>query len=184
MIELSRGGRWGNIKLKFMTQIFKVLKDFELDGEAVRSGQEVVCRAREADKLQKEGFVAPVDRELDPKDPKDAALIAKSDARAGKRHAEIKETEAAKDVAREERETEKDAVRAAKLKEAIALTAILEPEDVAPDVIAKFEAMPDEKLDKEIEGMKQAVPVDPEVTEPVKEEVAPVRTPKKKTTQK
>ena len=39
-----------------MTQIFKVLKDFELDGEAVRSGQEVVCRAREAEKLQKEGY--------------------------------------------------------------------------------------------------------------------------------
>lgn len=168
-----------------MTQIFKVLKDFELDGEAVRSGQEVVCRAREAEKLQKEGYLATVDRELDPKEKKDADLIAKSDARAGKRHDEIKSAESAKDVAREERETEKDAVRAAKLKEAIALTAILEPEAVVSDVIAKFEAMPDEKLDKEIETMKAAVPPAPEVTETVKEETpAPVKTPKKKTTQK
>lgn len=168
-----------------MTQIFKVLKDFELNGEVVRSGQEVVCRAREAEKLQKEGYLATVDRELDPNEPNDAALIAKSDGRAGKRHDEIKETEAAKDVAREERETEKDEVRAAKLKEAIALTAILEPEAVVPDVIAKFEAMPDEKLDKEIETMKAAVPPAPEDTELVKEETpAPVKAPKKKTTQK
>ena len=170
-----------------MTQIFKVLKDFELDGEAVRSGQEVVCRAREAEKLQKEGYLATVDRELDPKVKKDADLIAKSDARAGKRHDEIKSAEADQDTKREEREAEKDEVRATKIKEAIALTAILEPEAVVPDVIAKFETMPDEKLDKEIETMKAAVPPAPEVTEPVKEESpapAPVKAPKKKTTQK
>lgn len=153
-----------------MTQIFKVLKDFELDGEAVRSGQEVVCRAREAEKLQKEGYLATVDRELNPKDKKDAALIAKSDARAGKRHDEIKNTEAVKDEEREKRETEKDEVRAAKVKEAIELVAILEPEAVVPDVIAKFEAMADENLDKEIEAMKAAIPAEPEETEPAKEE--------------
>lgn len=184
MIELSRGGRWGNIKLKFMTQIFKVLKDFELDGEAVRSGQEVVCRAREAEKLQKEGYLATVDRELDPKVKKDADLIAKSDARAGKRHAEIKDTEAAKDELREEREIEKDAVRAAKVAEAVALRNVLEPDLIAQPI---YEAMPDEKLDKEIETMKAAVPPAPEATEPAKEEApapAPVKAPKKKTTQK
>lgn len=167
-----------------MTQIFKVLKDFELDGEAVRSGQEVVCRAREAEKLQKEGYLATVDRELDPNEPKDAALIAKSDGRAGKRHDEIKSAESAKDVAREERETEKDEVRAAKLKEAIDLHVTLEPDaETRPD----FMSMQDEKLDKEIETMKAAVPPAPEVTEPVKEESptpAPVKAPKKKTTQK
>lgn len=165
-----------------MTQIFKVLKDFELDGEAVRSGQEVVCRAREAEKLQKEGYLATVDRELDPNEPNDAALIAKSDSRAGKRHDEIKETEAAKDVAREERETEKDEVRVAKVAEAVALRNVLEPDLIAQPI---YEAMSDEKLDKEIETMKAAVPPAPEVTEPVKEETpAPVKTPKKKTTQK
>jgi len=156
-----------------MTQIFKVLKDFELDGEAVRSGQEVVCRAREADKLQKEGFVAPVDRELDPEDKKDAALIAKSDTRAGKRHDEIKQTEAAQDTKREERELEKDTVRAAKLKEAIDLHVTLEPDaETRPD----FMSMPDEKLDKEIESMKAAVPP---ATEEVKEET-PAPAPKKR----
>jgi hypothetical protein len=157
-----------------MTQIYKVLKDFELDGEAVRSGQEVVCRAREADKLQKEGFVVPVNRELDPKEPKDAALIAKSDARAGKRHDEIKDTQAAQDIKREERELEKDEVRAKKVEEAVSLMAVLEPEAVVPDVVAKFEAMPDDHLDKEIEAMKAAIPAEEEKPDP-----APEKTPAK-----
>lgn len=152
-----------------MTQIYKVLKDFELDGESVRSGQEVVCRAREADKLQKEGFVVPVDRELDPKEPKDAALIAKSDARAGKRHDEITDAQAEQDAKREERELERDAVRAKKVEEAVSLMAVLDPEAEVPEIVAKFESMPDELLEKEIESMKAAVPAEEEKPDPAPE---------------
>ncbi len=138
-----------------MTQIFKVLKDFELDGEAVRSGQEVVCRAREAEKLQKDGYLAPMDRELDPKVKKDADLIAKSDKRAGKRHDEITNTEATKDEEREKRELEKDAIREDNIERAIALHTMLEPEaETRPD----FKEMNDKQLEKEIEAMESALP--------------------------
>lgn len=161
-----------------MTQIFKVLKDFELEGEAVRSGQEVVCRAREADKLQKEGYLAPVDRELDPNDKKDADLIAKSDARAGKRHDAIKEEDNSREEARQEREAEKDAVRKAKVEEAVALRKQLEPDFISEPT---YEAMTEEALDKEIASMSAAIPGGSEANEEMKEESpAPTPEPKKR----
>jgi len=144
-----------NLKI-FMTQIFKVLKDFELDNEQVRSGQEVVCRAREAEKLVKEGFVAPVQRELDPADKKDAALIAKSDARAGKRHDGIVSDQEAREESKNEREAEKDAKHTERV-------------TVAKELAAKV-GRTEEGLEKEIEAMSAAVV--PEKEE--KEATAPV----------
>lgn len=96
-----------------MTQVFKVLKPFEFENREVILGEEIVCRAREAEPLQKGGFITPSDRELDPNDKKDAELIAKSDKRAQDRHADIVAGEASKDVARDERETANDAAKAA-----------------------------------------------------------------------
>lgn len=159
-----------------MTQVFKVLKNFELDGEAVRSGQEVVCRAREAEKLEKEGFITPSERELDPNDKNDAALIAKSDERAGKRHAEIKENTTERDAEKEEREVGKDVERVARLEKAKVLAEkIGRTEDVEA-----LEAMSVEQLDKEIEVMSAALPPEKEeTTEEVKTE-APVKAPRKR----
>ena len=163
-----------------MTQVFKVLKNFELDGEAVRSGQEVVCRAREAEKLQKEGFITPSERELDPKDKNDAELIAKSNGRAEKRHTEITENTAERDAEKEEREVGKDVERIAKVEKAKVLA---EKVGRTEDVEA-LEAMSVEQLDKEIEVMSAALPPAPEETkEETTEEVkadAPVKTPRKR----
>jgi hypothetical protein len=157
-----------------MTQVFKVLKNFELDGEAVRSGKEVVCRAREAEKLQKEGFITPSDRELDPADPKDAELITKSNERAGRRHAEIKENIAERDAEKEEREVGKDVDRVARVEKAKVLA---EKVGRTEDVEA-LEAMSIEQLDREIEVMSAALPTAPEetkedTTEETKTEVVP-----------
>lgn len=159
-----------------MTQVFKVLKNFELDGEVVRIGQEVVCRAREAEKLQKEGFITPSTRELDPADKKDAELIAKSDGRAEKRHNEIKENTAERDAEKEEREVGKDVDRIARVEKAKVLA---EKVGRTEDVEA-LEAMSIEQLDKEIEVMSAALPpAKEETTEEVKTE-APAPAPRKR----
>ena len=125
-----------------MAQIYKVLKDFELAGEAVRSGQEVVCRAREAEDLQKQGFLAPVDRELDPNDDKDAALLAKCEKRADDRHAKITGQEAERDAAAHDREVEKDKRR----EERAARVAELVPAD--ENYNAEFAKLPDDKQEE------------------------------------
>lgn len=168
------GGRYANLKIKFMTQVFKVLKEFELDGEKVRSGQEVVCRAREAEKLQKEGFITPSDRELDPAEPKDAELISKSDDRAGKRHAEIQDSTTEREAEKHEREVGKDVDRIARVEKAKMLA---EKVGRTEDVEA-LESMTTEQLDKEIEVMSAAFPAESEetkeeTTEETKTEVVP-----------
>lgn len=96
-----------------MTQVFKVLKPFEFENREVMLGEEIVCRAREAEPLMQNGFITTSDRELDPADKKDAELIAKSDKRAQDRHADIVAGEASKDMARDERETANDAAKVA-----------------------------------------------------------------------
>jgi hypothetical protein len=57
---------------------------------------------------------------------------------------------------------------------------VLEPEAVVPDVVAKFEAMPDDHLDKEIEAMKAAIPAEEEKPDPAPETTPAkeVKTPK------
>jgi hypothetical protein len=100
----------------FMTQVYKVLKDFELNNEQVRSGQEVACRAREAEKLMKEGFLIHSNRELDPNDKKDKELIDKCAKFAKEKHAENHGPEKAEARQKEvdEREATRDEEEAAK----------------------------------------------------------------------
>jgi len=168
--KATRGGRYANLKIKFMTQIFKVLKNFELDGEPVRIGQEVVCRAREAEALQKQGFITPSDRELDPAEPKDAELIAKSKSRAERRHSEITGAEAQRDEEKNEREIEKDVDRVARVEKAKVLA---EKVGRIEDIEA-LEAMTIEQLDKEIEVMSAALPAEnKEETEETTEDAKP-----------
>ena len=154
-----------------MSQVYKVIVPFEFEGRQVKRGEEIVLRSREAEAMVKDNTVAPVDRELDPKDEKDAALLAQCDGRAKARHDGIKAETEQREEKVDERETEKDAVREAKIEEAFALHTQLDPKS---DTEARphFELMADEVLDKEIETMKAGIAAT-EVKEEVPAEVKP-----------
>lgn len=105
-------------------QVYKVLKEFELNNELVKSGEEVAVRAREAEKLMKEGFLTPSDRELDPNEPKDKALIDKCSKAAKDKHDEnfSEEKAEARQAEVDEREAQRDEEEAAKAAEAAEAT--------------------------------------------------------------
>lgn len=145
-----------------MAQIYKVLADFELDGVAVRRGDEIACRAREAEKLILEKKLAVSDRELDLNDPKDIALKAAADARASKRHEGITKTESERETAKNEREAEKDEARKEKL--GVVSTLLIQKKG-DPEVPADVVAMTEEELDKHItdlEALPDLVPPEEE----------------------
>lgn len=125
-----------------MSKIFKVLKEFEFEGEVVKIGTEIVCRSREAEKLESDRFIAPSDRELDPNDKKDQALLAKCEDRAQKRHDGITAEMSAREEKKNEREAELDAKRAERM---IKLASLI-PDD--PDYAGEFAKLPDDKQEE------------------------------------
>lgn len=163
------------IKNKFMTQIYKVLEDFEFDGVVRKRGEEIACRAREGEKLMREKKLAPSERELDPNDPKDAALKAEADKRASDKNKELNDDAEAREDAKTEEQGKKDEVRAEKVTKATEL-ATQKHGEVDPAI----EGMTEEELDKTIADL-EALP-DPEPTEEEKKDEAPVETPKPRRT--
>ena len=143
-----------------MSQVFKVLEEIELDGNIVKAGTEVVCRAREAEKLLKQGKIVASNRELDPKDNKDAVLIAECNKRASDRHAEITGNEDERKQGKAERNEASDVLREEKVKKAVQMHNLItgEAESLAP-----FESMSDAELDKRIEEMSAHLPEEVEV---------------------
>lgn len=156
-----------------MAQIYKVLADFELDGVAVRKGEEIACRAREAEKLILEKKLAVSDRELDLNEPKDIALKAAADSRASKRHSELKDTEESRETAKDEREAENDTLRGEKVEKAKELA-----QRKLGEVPEYMHGLTGEELDKEIEKLEGAEDFKaPEPsTEASEEKPAPKRT--------
>lgn len=130
-----------------MAQIYKVLADFELDGVAVRAGEEIACRAREAEKLILEKKLTVSDRELDLNDPKDIALKAAADKRASTRHEGITKTEEARETAKNEREAANDEARKEKL--GVVSTLLIQKQG-NPDIPEDVAGMNEEELDKKI----------------------------------
>lgn len=153
-----------------MTQIYKVIKPVEIGNKTYRLGEEVALKAREAEELMQDGFLANTrngfpdtaaadakkegkqpeqSREPDMADEKDKAMVDEANARAEQKHDDLKEAEAEKDAAKDEREAEKDNALAAKRAEALELAKTVGRED--SEAIA---AMGEDQLDKEIKEMK------------------------------
>ena len=103
-----------------MSQVFKVVKEFEFEGAILKTGTEVALTAREGDKLVKEKFVVHVDRELDPAVKKDKALIDACENRKNSKHAEnfSEEKAEARQNEVDEREAKRDEAAEAKAAEA------------------------------------------------------------------
>lgn len=134
-----------------MAQIYKVLVDFELDGIAVQRGEEIACRAREAEKLVLENKLAVSERDLDLNDPKDIALKAAADARASKRHDGITKTESDRETAKNEREAGNDEARKEKL--GVVSTLLIQKKG-DPEVPADVVGMTEDELNKHITDLE------------------------------
>lgn len=134
-----------------MAQIYKVLEAFELDGVAVKAGEEIACRAREAEVLIKEKKLAVSDRELDLNDPKDMALKAAADKRAEKKNKDLNDADSARETAKNDREAERDAVRKEKLG---TISTLLIQKKGDPEVPADVVGMQEEELDKVIADLE------------------------------
>ncbi len=80
----------------------------EFENVKVKIGEEIVCRDREAEPLQRDGFITPSDRELDPNEPKDKEMIEKCDSRAKRRHADIVASQATRERQEPEEPVEDD----------------------------------------------------------------------------
>lgn len=160
-----------------MAQIYKILEDFELDGVMRKRGEEIACRAREAEKLMREKKLAPSERELDPKDPKDAALKAEADKRATDKHKELNDDAAAREDAKTEEQGKKDDVRAEKL--GTVSTLLIQKKGEA-ELPPNFEGMTEEELDKTIADLEALPDIEPPQDE--KKDEAPVETPKPRRT--
>lgn len=158
-----------------MAQIYKVLEDFELDGVAVKAGEEIACRAREAEALIKVKKLVVSERELDLNDPKDIALKAAADMRADKKNKDLNDVEASKEDAKNAREAEKDAVRGEKVTKATELATQKHGE-----VDSAIEGMTEDELDKTIADLEALPDIEPPQDE--KKDEAPVETPKPRRT--
>lgn len=134
-----------------MAQIYKVLEDFELGGVMRKRGEEIACRAREAEKLIREKKLIPSQRELDPNDPKDAALKAEADKRASDKNKELNDDAEAREDAKTEEQGKKDEVRAEKL--GTVSTLLIQKKGEA-EVPADVAAMTEDELDKVITDLE------------------------------
>lgn len=114
-----------------MSQVFKVVKEFEFEGEMLKTGTEIALTAREGDKLVREKFVVHVDRELDPAVKKDKDLLDKCENRKASKHAENFSEEKAEERQAEvdEREAKRDEAAKAKAAEVAEAGADVEDED-------------------------------------------------------
>lgn len=158
-----------------MAQIYKVLEDFELDGVMRKRGEEIACRAREGEKLVREKKLAHSERELDPNDPKDAALKAEADKRAADKNKELNDDADARETAKTEEQAKKDEVRAEKVAKATEFST-----QKRGEVDPAIEGMTEDELDKTIADL-EALP-DPVPPEEEKKDEAPAETPKPKRT--
>lgn len=161
--------------IKFMAQIYKVLEDFEFDGVVRKRGEEIACRAREAEKLIREKKLIPSKRELDPNDTKDAALKAEADKRATDKNKELNDDAEARKDAKTEEQGKKDEVRGEKVAKATELSIKKRGEPHAA-----IEGMTEEELDKEIANLEALPDIEPPQDE--KKDEAPVETPKPRRT--
>lgn len=130
-------------------QLYKVLTPFEFDNKNRKIGEEIVCSAREAEKLMEEKKITPADKELDPENPAHKPLLKEARDRKDAKHAETKAAVDAKDAAKDARESEKDDALKVKRDEALALAGEVGREDTAA-----IEAMGEAELDKEVAEMK------------------------------
>lgn len=144
------GDRFINLKQLNM-QLYKVLTPFEFDNKARKIGEEIVCSAREAEKLMEEKKITPADKELDPENPAHKPLLKEARDRKDAKHAETTAAVDAKDAAKDEREAGKDDALKAKRDEAVKMAT-----DLGRDDIAAIEAMGEAEMDKEIATMKGA----------------------------
>lgn len=130
-------------------QLYKVLTPFEFDNKDRKIGEEIVCSAREAEKLMEEKKITPADKEINPENPAHKPLLEEARDRKDAKHAETTAAVDAKDETKEAREAKKDAALTAKREEAVKMATDLGRED-----IAAIEAMGEAELDKEVAEMK------------------------------
>lgn len=165
------GGDRFTIKNKFMAQIYKVLEDFEFNGVVQKRGEEIACRAREAEKLIREKKLIPSQRELDPSDPKDAALKAEADKRATDKNKELNDDADTREQSKTEEQGKKDEVRGEKVAKATEL-ATQKHGEVDPAI----EGMTEDELDKKIADLELVPDPVPPAEEKKDEAPTPRRT--------
>lgn len=130
-------------------QLYKVVTQFDFDNKSRKLGDEIVCSAREGEELIKKKLVVPADKELDPKNPAHKPMLKEARDRKEAKHTALKEKEAAKAIAKQEREEKVDTELANKREEALSLAKEIGRED-----IGAIEAMGEAQLEKEVVAMK------------------------------